>query len=156
MNRKADFYKNNRFESIRITNRIDSIRIANWNALLATALVRLRRALLLHIAELSGPCGGPPIRWEPYFEVLPESWEIFDRSQSDSATARYWNKAFVDSRHRPCSVLPVGVSVRVFATLLNPFCPCWVLELSQKWQRWRPYLLIDSRGGVEFCLIWRY
>ena len=33
MNRKADFYKTNRFESIRITNRIESIRIANWNAL---------------------------------------------------------------------------------------------------------------------------
>ena len=33
MNRKADFYKTNLFESIRITNRIESIRIANWNAL---------------------------------------------------------------------------------------------------------------------------
>jgi len=27
------FYKTNRFESIRITNRIEYIRIANWNAL---------------------------------------------------------------------------------------------------------------------------
>jgi len=34
VNQKADFfYKTNRFESIRITNRIGSIRIANWNAL---------------------------------------------------------------------------------------------------------------------------
>ena len=28
------FYKTNRFESIRLTNRIEWIRIANWNALL--------------------------------------------------------------------------------------------------------------------------
>jgi len=46
VNRKADFYKTNRFESIRITNRIESIRItnriesiriANWNALVSGA-----------------------------------------------------------------------------------------------------------------------
>jgi len=31
------FYKKNRFESIRVTNRIESIRIANWNALPAAS-----------------------------------------------------------------------------------------------------------------------
>jgi len=32
------FYKTNRFESIRISNRKESIRIANWNALLLNLL----------------------------------------------------------------------------------------------------------------------
>ena len=34
------FYKTNRFELIRITNRIESIRIANWNALDVSSAAR--------------------------------------------------------------------------------------------------------------------
>jgi len=42
VNRKADFfYKTNRFESIRVMNRMESIRIANWNALPAARRVRI-------------------------------------------------------------------------------------------------------------------
>jgi len=34
------FHETNRFELIRITNRIESIRIASWNALVLTAMCR--------------------------------------------------------------------------------------------------------------------
>jgi len=40
VNRKAHFYKTNRFESIRMTNRMESIRIANWNALIDSLLYK--------------------------------------------------------------------------------------------------------------------
>ena len=54
VNRNADFfYKTNRFESIRITNRIESIRIANWNALVAIAMLLLLLLLLLMPRTLS-------------------------------------------------------------------------------------------------------
>jgi len=50
VNRKADFYKTNSFESIRIKNRVESIRIANWNAL-PTGPRRAR-------GWWTSPCGG--------------------------------------------------------------------------------------------------
>ena len=60
------FYKTNRFESIRIMNRIESIRIANWNALLVTPLARQPMSCYYYVCDLS------------YFDVVlcPSSSQI--------------------------------------------------------------------------------
>jgi len=43
------FYKTNRFESIRITNRIEWIRIANWNALVPSGLIVKSQSLFIYL-----------------------------------------------------------------------------------------------------------
>jgi len=68
VNRKADFfYKTNRFESIRTTNRIKSIRIVNWNALVSNCYIVLHCLFLLSTLHLTLGILRCPTRWQRSF-----------------------------------------------------------------------------------------